>query len=78
VDKTALQRAFSDLSAQTLRFERCSVAVDEESGSATCSGTARWVPRVGSQGPKREERTWRFELARNGEDWIITRAEARR
>ena len=78
VNKSALERAFGELSAQTLRLEKCSVAVDEEGGTATCSGNARWVPRVGSQGPKREQRTWRFELARNGDDWIITRAEARR
>jgi hypothetical protein len=78
VNKTALERAFAELSAQTLRFERCAVAVDEEGGTATCSGDARWVPRVGGQGPKREQRTWRFELARNGDDWFIARAEARR
>ena len=78
VDKSALERAFAGLSAQTLRFDRCTVAVDDEGGTATCSGDARWVPRFGCQGTKREQRTWRFELARNGDDWIITRAEARR
>jgi hypothetical protein len=33
---------------------------------------------VGDQDGKRERRTWRFDLTRNGDDWIITRAEARR
>ena len=78
VDQGALERAFGQLRAQTLSFDRCTVSVDEEAGSATCTGQARWVPRVGDQDGKREQRTWRFDLTRNGDDWIITRAEARR
>ena len=78
VNKGALERAFAELSAQTLRFDRCTVSVDQEGGTASCSGDARWVPRVGDQGSRRERRTWKFELARNGDEWIITRAEARR
>jgi hypothetical protein len=78
VDQSALERAFAQLDSQMLRFDRCDVDVDDEGGIATCAGQARWVPRVGTRDPKREARTWRFELARNGDDWIITRAEARR
>jgi hypothetical protein len=78
VNKDALERAFSQLDSQTLRFEQCDIALDEAAGTATCDGQARWVPRVGGRDPKRERRTWRFELARSGEDWVITRAEARR
>ncbi|HXE80632.1 MAG TPA: hypothetical protein VNK41_07785 [Vicinamibacterales bacterium] len=78
VNRSALERAFSQLDSQTLQFERCDVSVDEDGGTATCDGQARWVPRVGDRDPRRERRTWRFELARSGDDWIITRAEARR
>jgi hypothetical protein len=78
VDSAALERAFSQLSEQQLRFERCSIAVDEDAGSATCKGQARWVPRVGDSSGREERRTWQFELGRSGDDWIITRAEARR
>ena len=78
VDRGALERAFSQLSAQTLRFDRCRVSVDGNDGSAECSGQAQWVPRVGDRDGRRESRTWRFDLTRNGDDWIITRAEARR
>lgn len=78
VDSAALERAFSQLSEQRLRFERCSISVDEDAGSATCAGQARWVPRVGDTNGREERRTWQFELGRSGADWIITRAEARR
>ena len=78
VDQGALQRAFAQLDSQTLRFENCDISVEDAGGTATCNGQARWVPRVGGRDAKREPRTWRFELARNGEEWIITRAEARR
>jgi len=78
VDRDALQRAFSQLEAQTLRFDRCTISVDDEGGSANCAGQAQWVPRVGDQDARRERRTWRFDFSRNGDDWIITRAEARR
>ena len=78
VNQSALERAFAQLDSQTLRFERCDIAVDDSGGTATCAGQARWVPRVGGRDPKREERTWRFELERSGDDWVITRAEARR
>jgi len=78
VDKGALERAFSELTAQTLSFDGCKVSVDEDAGAATCTGQLRWVPRVGGQDARRERRTWRFDLTRNGDDWIITRAEARR
>ena len=78
VDSAALERAFSQLSEQRLRFERCSISVDEDAGSATCAGQARWIPRVGDTNGREERRTWQFELGRSGDDWIITRAEARR
>jgi hypothetical protein len=78
VDSAALERAFSQLSEQRLRFERCSISVDEDAGSATCAGQARWIPRVGDRSGREERRTWKFELGRSGNDWIITRAEARR
>ena len=78
VDQGALQRAFAQLDSQTLRFERCDIALEDTGGTATCAGQARWVPRVGGRDPKREQRTWRFELERSGDDWVITRAEARR
>jgi hypothetical protein len=78
VNQSALRRAFSQLASQTLRFEQCNVSVDDRGGSATCSGQAAWVPRIGDRDPRRERRTWHFELAQNEGGWIITRAEARR
>lgn len=78
VDRRALARAFDGLRSQRIEFERCDVAMGEGTARATCSGRAAFVPRVGSQAPRVESRTWTFVLRRSGEDWQITSALADR
>lgn len=77
VDSVALQRAFDGLHSQHLTFDTCDVRVSGALGTATCRGSARYVPRIGSREPRVESRTWTFVLRRSGDAWRIdsTRVE---
>ena len=81
VDERALARAFSDLSSQTVSFDRCDIAIDPQSGGsnakASCYGKASYVGKVGSQ-QRTESRTVRFELKRDGDAWKIHKAQTAR
>ena len=78
VDEAALARAFAGLRSQKLTFDDCDLAVSGNSASATCHGSTRYVPKVGSKDPRTEPRIWSFRLRRTGTDWKIQsmRAEA--
>jgi hypothetical protein len=81
VDERALARAFSDLSSQTVSFDRCDIDIDPQSGGsnarASCYGRASYVGKVGSQ-QRTESRTVRFELKRDGDAWKIHKAQTGR
>jgi hypothetical protein len=78
VNQAALARAFNGLESQTLTFDDCDVRVSGEAAWATCRGSARYVPKVGSRDPRTESRTWTFTLKKAGEDWKIDTARADR
>jgi hypothetical protein len=78
VNQAALARAFDGLESQTLTFDACVVRVRGESATATCEGSARYVPKVGSREPRVEPRTWNFTLRKAGTDWKIDSARAER
>jgi hypothetical protein len=79
VDARALERAFSQLSSQSVSFDDCDVVPRTDQAVAVCSGRHAWVPRVGDRSPRAENRTWRFTLARRGDEaWVIEGVEARR
>jgi hypothetical protein len=71
VDEAALARAFDGLRSQKLTFRDCDLAVSGNSASATCHGSTRYVPKIGSQDPRNEPRIWSFTLRKNGTDWTI-------
>jgi hypothetical protein len=71
VDEAALARAFDGLRSQKLTFHDCDLAVSGNSASATCHGSTRYVPKIGSQDPRNEPRIWSFRLRKNGTDWTI-------
>ena len=71
VDEAALARAFAGLRSQKLTFDDCDLEVSGNSASATCYGSARYVPKVGSQDPRIEPRIWSFRLRKSGSDWKI-------
>ena len=79
VDEPALARAFDGLRSQKLTFKECDLSVsDDKAASATCHGTARYVPKVGSAEPRVEPRVWSFTLRKNGPEWQIQSVRAER
>jgi hypothetical protein len=78
VDQTALERAFGGLRSQSLTFDECSVRVDGVVATATCRGSAEYVPKVGSSEAQVEPRVWTFTLRKAGGSWRIEAARARR
>src|SRR6185503_2429042 len=68
VDDSALARAFDGLESQSLTFNACDVRVSGDAATATCQGSARYVPKVGSREPRVESRVWNFTLRRNGSE----------
>jgi hypothetical protein len=78
VDLRGLRRAFEQLGAQTVQFDRCDVKPAGDSAEAECVGRTTWVPRVGDRSPRSEARTWQFALARAGNDWLIERVQVKR
>jgi hypothetical protein len=78
VNQAALARAFDGLESQNLTFDACNVQLQGEVATATCRGSARYVPKVGSRSPRTEPRVWNFALRKNGTDWKIETARAER
>jgi hypothetical protein len=71
VNQAALARAFDGLASQAITFDACDVQVRGTLASATCRGTARYVPKIGSREPRVEPRVWSFALKKDGADWKI-------
>jgi len=78
VNQVALARAFNGLESQSLTFDACDVRVRGEAATATCQGSARYVPKVGNREPRIEPRVWNFTLRKSGADWKIDSARADR
>jgi hypothetical protein len=78
VDQRALRRAFEQLSAQSIAFNRCEVNATGDTAEAVCVGRATWVPKVGDRSPKSEPRTWRFAMGRDQGEWVIDRVQVQR
>jgi len=78
VDQRGLRRAFEQLSAQSIAFNRCDVNASGDTAEAVCVGRATWVPKVGDRSPKSEPRTWRFAMGRDQGEWVIDRVQVQR
>ena len=78
VNERALARAFAGLESQGLVFDRCDVNVGDDSATAVCNGTARYVPKVGSKEPQVEPRRWTFSLRKSANGWEIENVETGR
>jgi hypothetical protein len=78
VNGEALARAFDSLASQSVTFNACRIEVLGTTAKALCSGSARYVPRIGSREPRVESRSWDFRLRRIGPDWRIEQARADR
>jgi hypothetical protein len=78
VNETALARAFEGLQSQSVTFDTCEVRIRGTAATAACSGTARYVPKVGSRFQRVEPRSWDFTLRKSGVEWKIDAARAER
>jgi hypothetical protein len=77
VNERTLSRAFERLEQQDVTFETCQLDIQNERAEARCSGTARYVPRVGSRTPRVDRREWRFSLVKSRDEWLIGAVDAR-
>ena len=77
VDANALARAFDQLREQTVAFDDCRISVIGDRANATCNGTLRYVPRVGTRQSAVDRRRWEFALKEGDEGWSIERVVAR-
>ena len=77
VDERALDRAFARLEQQEVAFDRCDIDVAGVHAAARCTGSARYVPKVGSRTPQTTTREWRFNLQKVDDRWVIEDVDAR-
>jgi hypothetical protein len=68
VNQRNLTRAFDRLREQEVSFEACQIDVMKARAEANCSGSIRYVPRVGGQTVQVDRRVWRFSLLKNGDE----------
>jgi hypothetical protein len=77
VNEKTLARAFERLEDQDVSFDSCQIEVAAVLAEAVCSGTASYVPKVGSRTPRAEARRWTFSLRKAGGEWLIDRVGVR-
>jgi hypothetical protein len=80
VDQRALSRAFAGLASQSLDFRGCEVVVRAGASKATasCSGTAEYVRKVGDARVRVEPRQWTFTLNKTQGAWRIEAVDGSR
>jgi len=78
VNERTLDRAFGQLVEQNLAFESCTVSIKGVIAQADCSGSTRFVPKVGSRSAQVEPRRWSFSLRKEySGQWVIQDVKAR-
>jgi hypothetical protein len=77
VNEKTLAKAFERLESHDVFFENCEIEIFSAQAEAACSGSARYVPKVGNRTPKDEARQWRFSLRKASGEWLIDRVDAR-
>jgi len=79
VNESALARAFEGLQSQTLTFRACDVQLRGSAATVLCTGSTRYVPKIGSREPHVEPLAWTFNLRKRANDeWQIESARAER
>lgn len=79
VNQAALARAFDGLQSQTLTFRTCDVQLRGAVATVLCTGSTRYVPKIGSREPHVEPLAWTFTLRKRANDnWQIESARADR
>lgn len=77
LNERALARAFEGLQSQDVAFSACRLDVSGSRAQASCSGTARYVQRVGSKRSQQEARQWTFKLSKESNAWTIDSVQTR-
>ena len=77
VNEKTLAKAFEGLESHDLSFQSCQIEIFSVLAEAACSGSARYVPKVGSRTSKAEARRWRFSLHKASSGWLIDSVDAR-
>ena len=77
VNEKTLAKAFEGLESHDVSFKSCQIEIFSVLAEAACSGSARYVPKVGSRTPKDEARRWRFSLRKSSDGWLIDSVDAR-
>jgi hypothetical protein len=77
VNARTLTRAFERLQQQEVSFEKCEIDVKGDRAQAACTGTALYVPRVGSRNAQVDRRKWNFRLLKVSNQWLIEGVDAR-
>jgi hypothetical protein len=78
VNEAALSRAFGGLESQALDFKACYIQLRGATADVLCTGSSRYVPKVGSREPRVEQLEWNFTLRKKANDWEIETARAER
>jgi hypothetical protein len=80
VDRRALSHAFEGLASQRLNISGCAVLVRAGASTATasCSGTAEYVRKVGDTRVRVEPRQWMFTLNKTQGAWRIAAVDGSR
>jgi hypothetical protein len=78
VNETALARAFQGLESQSVTFKACDVQLRGLTAAVVCTGSTRYVPKVGSHEPHVQPLAWNFTLRKNASEWKIESARAER
>jgi hypothetical protein len=76
VDARRLADIFGKLREQHLELTECQYVVSEYDAVVKCSGTLRYVRRVGAAVPLHEQHLWTIYLEGEGDSWRIVRVAA--
>ena len=76
-DAISLGKAFDRLREQQMVLGPCNISVIGARAVASCEGTVRYVPNVGSRSPRVQRGRWDFTLREVGDDWRIETVKAR-
>ena len=77
VNASVLGNVFNQFQWQTFDFDKCQIDLAGPRADAVCSGTARFVTKIGSSNVRVEPRRWTFHLIRIGDIWRMEGAESR-
>jgi hypothetical protein len=77
VNERNLDRAFDSLEQQQFDLGECNIRVTTPKAIASCDGTARYTPKVGSRKMRVERRQWTFTLQASGQSWTIESVDSR-